>query len=1444
MNKVYKIIWNRVRGCYMVVSEIAHNLGKASIKKGIITGTAFILVGISPKITLAGYYASNISVENLIYRTIKNNDQYGVEEPWYGYQEIYVLNGHPTIYHKTSSTNWKENGYFYNNGHGAMEKAKDVYSKEDDITYFYEADGKTVIAAKSSLGFTSPTVSLLIGPNSTASNGIRNIVLGFDTTAENSSNGIVIGRNTKINGNNAIAIGYSTSAMLADSLALGTGSIAKIDAGIQGYNPSANTENTDTSTAVWKSTKAALAIGDIDNSITRQITGVAAGTQDTDAVNVAQLRAVATNLSNNNNDSFILSDGAHTTVEKTSSEGKDTYKINVSADGIVTNGNTGLMTGDTIYTEVRPADGSYIKQTNTTAENLTSLDSQIKTNADNITNIANGTISDGLTNTIKTLSKGSVDIIAGTHTTVEKTTTDDKDTYIINVTADGKVAAGDTNIITGETVNTALQNIKNELTTATDTSLAGKANTSLDNITDDGKTVITTLAKGSVKVVSGANSEVIKSDVDGIDTYTVNVKADGTVAKGDTKIVSGDTVNTALNTVKDEITKNEEATNTKLANKTNVDASNITDTEAWGGKLGTGTITETDSKLVTGKTLYTELRPTDGNYVKQANITSQNLTALDTQVKSNTDTITNINDGTIGDGLTQKITELSQGAVEVTAGDHAKVDKTSVNSKYTYKVSVLTDGTVAAGDTNIVTGDTVNTALQNIKTDLTTTTETSLAGKANTSLDNITDSGKNVITNIAKGSMNVISGTNSEVVKNNVDGVDTYTINVKADGAVAKGDAKIVSGDTVNTAIENMKTEIATDTNKALDNKVDIDASNVKDIDSWGKVLGTGTVASDDGKLISGKTLYTEVRPSDGNYIKQASTTAENLTSLDTQTKANADSIAEINNGTISDGLTTTIKNLSKGSIDIVNGEHTIVEKTSANDKDTYKINVAATGKVTEGNNDLVSGGTVYAAINNMNAGVDDKISKKADADLNNITDSGKQVIKDALKEDLDKKANTDASNIDVKAYTDKLATGKIEDGNTGLVSGGIVKSALDTKVDKDSVYTKEEVDTKFTETGTALNDKADTDLKNLTEEGRNTIKDLVKGSVEVTKGNMTSITKTTSNGVDSYKVDVVADGKVADGDKGLVTGGSVYTAVKNISSGIDEKISNKVDVDLNNISSSGKQVIKETMKEDMDKKANTDASNIDVKAYTDKLAIGKIEDGNTGLVSGGTVFAAISKVDANNGLIQTDGDTIAIGNNNSATKIDVSNSNGEGRVISGVKTDMSDESSAANVGYVNAVGNAVAGSLQREISNVQSESRKGIAGASALAALHPLDYDPENKVDFAVGFGNYKGENAAALGMYYRPNERVMFSVGGSMGNGNNAVNAGVSFKLGKSSGLVTNKAVMAREINSLKKMNYDLAQSNQNLQEEIAKLKAKDAERDAQIKALMAKIAEINNG
>ena len=92
-------------------------------------------------------------------------------------------------------------------------------------------------------------------------------------------------------------------------------------------------------------------------------------------------------------------------------------------------------------------------------------------------------------------------------------------------------------------------------------------------------------------------------------------------------------------------------------------------------------------------------------------------------------------------------------------------------------------------------------------------------------------------------------------------------------------------------------------------------------------------------------------------------------------------------------------------------------------------------------------------------------------------------------------------------------------------------------------------------------------------------------------------------------------------------------------------------------------------------------------------------------------------------------------------------------------------------------------------------------AGAAALAALHPLDFDPDDKWDFAAGYGNYAGANAVALGMYYRPNEDTMFSVGGSMGGGENMVNAGVSFKLGQGNNVSTSRVAMAKEIKDLRK-------------------------------------------
>lgn len=91
-------------------------------------------------------------------------------------------------------------------------------------------------------------------------------------------------------------------------------------------------------------------------------------------------------------------------------------------------------------------------------------------------------------------------------------------------------------------------------------------------------------------------------------------------------------------------------------------------------------------------------------------------------------------------------------------------------------------------------------------------------------------------------------------------------------------------------------------------------------------------------------------------------------------------------------------------------------------------------------------------------------------------------------------------------------------------------------------------------------------------------------------------------------------------------------------------------------------------------------------------------------------------------------------------------------------------------------------------------------AGAAALAALHPLDFDPDDKLQFSAGVGNYKGETAAALGAFYRPTEKVMFSVAGTMGNGENMVNAGVTFALDRKNNVSNSRVAMAHEIKDLR--------------------------------------------
>lgn len=133
-------------------------------------------------------------------------------------------------------------------------------------------------------------------------------------------------------------------------------------------------------------------------------------------------------------------------------------------------------------------------------------------------------------------------------------------------------------------------------------------------------------------------------------------------------------------------------------------------------------------------------------------------------------------------------------------------------------------------------------------------------------------------------------------------------------------------------------------------------------------------------------------------------------------------------------------------------------------------------------------------------------------------------------------------------------------------------------------------------------------------------------------------------------------------------------------------------------------------------------------------------------------------------------------------------------------------------------------------------------AGAAALAALHPLDFDPGNKWDIAGGYGHYAGQSAMALGAYYRPNEDVMFSIGGAFGNGEDMINAGVSVKVGSGeSKTTTSKAAMAKKINELQQVVTTQHQQLEEQKANMAKQDAKIAAQENEIKELKAIMQQI---
>ena len=1202
------------------------------------------------------------------------------------------------------------------------------------VGYRANASGTDSIAIGDTVNATA-IMSIALGFDSDATE-VGAIVLGARSSAT-AEDAIAIGKDTEANYNSAIAVGADSFANAAGSVVIGTNagisSSGVSSVAVGGFSRAYGTHSLALGSGADSSADYSVAIGSNSEAseaytvsfgsgeTKRRLVNVAAGTAQTDAVNVSQLISKGSYNAETKQLSLQSNSGSNVLVDLSAlPEGGAAYTagdgiiiaddvISVKKDGTVTEGNTDVVTGGTVYDAVKnKADITYI-------------DAELANKAD--TDLGN--ITDG--------GKGVVGDIA------EEALADDLNakanvnaSNVAGFTAEwgaaigtGIVEDGNRQLVTGGTVFNAVKD-KADITYV-DNGLLAKADADLGNLTAGGQTVIQNIAKSSVKLANGTNTTVSSSEnEDGSLTYKVNVEGSGQAEAGNTGLVSGDTLYNTVNEINENITNVTEGINADLNNKANTDASNVAEhTAEWGKAIGTGVIEDGNGQLVSGGTVF--------NAVKD------------------------------------------------------KADITYVDA--------------------------------------------GLSNKVDLGLGNINIDGRNVIQNIAKGSVKLANGTNTTVSSSeNEDGSLTYKVHVEGSGQAEAGNTGLVSGDTLYNTVNNISnnfTEITDDINAELAVKANADASNVAGFTAeWGAAIGTGIIEDGNGQLVTGGTVFNAVKDkADITYVDNG-----------LLSKADADL------GNLTAGGQSVIQNIAKGSVKLENGINTTVSSTENEDGSlTYKVNVEGSGKAEAGNTGLVSGDTLYNTVNEINE---------------NITN-----VTEGINADLNNKADANASNVadHTAEWGAAIGTGLVEDGNSELVTG-------------DTVYE-------------AVKDKADADLGNLTEDGKDVIKNIAQNSVKVEDGLNTTVTRTENeDGSLTYKVNVEGSGKAEAGNTGLISGDTLYNTVNeinenitNVTEGINaeldgkadadasnvadhtaewgaaigtgkveagngelvtgntvyEAVKDKADADFGNLTEDGKGVIgdiaQDALQDDLDGKANTDASNIETDKWADKLGTGTIADGDKSLVNGDTVYDAIKNMGG--GLVMSDGKTITVGKNDGAAVIDVARQNSDGstenRVITGVQIDSEDMSSAANVGYVNQSVGQLASDFNRGLSELDNQMKKGVAGAAALAALNPLDYDPENKLNFAAGVGSYKGENATALGMFYRPNENVMFSLGGAFGNGENMWNAGITFNLDKPS-TSTSKAAMARAIKTM-------AADNDALEAKAAEQDAKIAQLTAQVQALL---------
>ena len=1252
---------------------------------------------------------------------------------------------------------------------------------------------------------------LVAGTKNNLTNVSASLIMGDNNTLNNRENVILLGNGNSITANNAVAIGNGAGVSEDGGVALGVGSVASTAAGVLGFGADGQED------AIWKATKGAVSVG--GNGETRQITNVAAGTADTDAVNVAQLKTAKTEVKAGTN---------ITSVEKTTgANGQDIYTVNAkdttyaASNGITISGenneisvkvkageknlqvtDAGLELKKDLTVDSVKADKFFMDKTQGVGYDGKAYITSSGLNANNqkITGVADGTDDTDAVNVgqLKTVSE--VANQGWKLSTNGDAASKVAPGEIVDFSGDKNISVSHNGTKVKVELNDELEDIKSisngdsRINLNADSISISNGNKSFA-ITNSGIGMSYITADYSAKsIMLGENGTTISGGLNVAGSKITGVAA-GTIAAGSTDAVNGSQLNDIKNSINTDISnktfglkddKGSEVTST-LGNTVQVKGADGITSTVKDGALEIGLKLQDNSNLVVnsnGLALNTALTGIqsingtgaggisfNGGNVK-VNQNTFNSDGRIQNVANGTETKDAVNFGQLDatnkkvDNLTNEVgkgwtVETENGtATKVGAGDTVKFsgdDNIKVsNTGKDVKVELnkkLTVDSVKAGDFFMdknegvgykgkayITSSGLNAngqTITNVK-----------AGEAETDAVNVGQ--LNAVKAEASKKTTLSDGKNTTVTSVTTDGQTDYQVNVAGDlkdiTSVSNGASKInLNADSISISNANKSFAI---TNSGIGMSyigADYTAKSI--------MLGENGTTISGGLNVAGSKIT-------GVAAGTADTDAVNVGQLNAvKETANKGWKLKTNNGNVSD--------VKPGDEVEFDGDDNI-KVSNAGNKVSFKLNNKLTGI------ESITGVGGSISFSGGNVTINNNVTFGSNGQIHNVTAGT---------------ASTDAVNVG-------QLNAAVQAGNTDThIKPGEYGVGADNKVNMDVVD----------KTGTKINTVTITDVAKASDLGNvNNINNDLKNSNGTTTvvDAVNNLNQKLDNKVGDLQYSKVDKGDIADGD-------STTTAIGKLDQKLND-VAATAAKQHTTVSGSGNIVVEDpTINADGGKNYNVKlADDINVNSVTantfkaDKTIMDK-----DGLKVGEKVSVTENAVTAGKTSISDEG--VKVGDK---TYISDKGLNANGQNITNVADGKveKDSKDAINGGQLfdteTKINNRIDGVENQVISNsnrigqLSSRVNKVGAGAAALAALHPMDFDPDDKLTFSAGYGNYAGQNAAAIGAYYRPDEKVMFSVGGTVGNGENMVNAGISFSLDRTNHVSDSRTALAREVIDLR--------------------------------------------